>query len=187
MTHIVTRFIHAFWLGSGAFLIMVAAPAAFRAAPSPNVAADVVGAMLTRWHYIGLAAPLALLALDWRRARMHVLAIVFIAVILAAAQAVVDLRIRKIRASTSVPISQLARQDPVRRHFGMLHGVSSLLLLGQVVCAGAALAMDKDYRRGAPVSTRITPLPSLPDRAGGLDSPDRPAAPESALHSPPPQ
>jgi hypothetical protein len=143
-THVLTRFIHAFWLGSGAFLIAVAAPAAFRAAPNSSVAAAIVGAMLTRWHYIALAAPLALLILDWRRARVHVLAIVFVAVVLAAAQAIVDLRIRTIRAESPVPMSSLSRQDPVRRHFGMLHGISSMLLLAQVIAAGAALAMDKE-------------------------------------------
>jgi hypothetical protein len=163
-TQILTRFIHALWLGSGAFLMLIAAPAAFRAAPNSTVAANVVGAMLGRWHYLALAAPIALLLLDWRRARTHVLAVVFLAVILAAAQVSADLRIRSIRESSDVPISTLSRQDPLRRQFGMLHGVSSLLLLAQVVCAGVALAMDKDaYVRSsqhAPV-TAPSPEPSL--------------------------
>lgn len=59
----IARFVHAIWLGSGIFLIL-AAQAAFRAAPNATAAADVVGAMLSRWHYIALAAPLALLALE---------------------------------------------------------------------------------------------------------------------------
>ena len=143
-TQVLTRFIHAFWLGSGVFLIAVAAPAAFRAAPNATAAADVVGAMLAKWHYIALAAPLALLFLDWKRARVSVLVIVFIAILLAAVQVVVDLRIRTIRARSSVPISELSRTDPVRRQFGMLHGLSSLLLLAQVFAAAAALAVDKD-------------------------------------------
>lgn len=147
MTHIVTRFVHALWLGSGAFLIVIAAPAAFRATHNPTTAADVVGAMLTGWHYIGLAAPLALLALEWRRARVHVLVIVFIAVLFAAGQAMIDLRIRKIRAASPVPISELSRQDPLRRKFQKLHGVSAFFLIAQVICAGAALGLDTDYRR----------------------------------------
>ena len=140
---IFTRLIHAFWLGSGAFLIAVAAPSAFKAAGNPTAAANVVGAMLNRWHYIALIAPLLLLALEWRRARVLVLSIIFIAVILAAAQAMVDLRIRSIRAKSAIPISELSRQDPIRRQFGMLHGISSLLLLGQVIAAGVAIAVDK--------------------------------------------
>ena len=146
MTHVVTRFVHALWFGSGVFLI-IAAWAAFKTAHNPTSAADFVGAMLTRWHYIGLAAPLALLALEWRRARLHVLVIVFIAVVFAAGEAMVDLRIRKIRAASPVPITELSRQDPLRKQFGRLHGLSTVLLLAQVLCAGAALGLDTDYRR----------------------------------------
>ncbi len=142
--HLIARFIHAIWLGSGLFLIAVAAPAAFRAAPSTTIAADIVGVMLARWHYIGLIAPLLLLILDWRRGRAYVLAIVFVAIVLAAGQAATDLRIRSIRASSPVPISELSNVNPIRRQFGRMHGISSLLLLMQVVAAGAALAMDRE-------------------------------------------
>ncbi|MBK5260142.1 MAG: hypothetical protein JJE51_11155 [Thermoanaerobaculia bacterium] len=148
-TQVLTRFIHALWLGSGAFLMLIAAPAAFRAAPNSTAAANVVGAMLGRWHYLAIAAPLVLLILDWRRARTHVLVVVFIALLFAAAQIGADMRIRSIRQSSDVPISSLSRQDPLRRQFGMMHGISSLLLLAQVLCAGVALAMDNDAYRGA--------------------------------------
>jgi hypothetical protein len=142
--HLMARFVHAIWLGSGVFLIAIAAPAAFRAAPSSTVAADIVGAMLTRWHYLGLGAPLLLLFLDWRRGRVYVLAIVFVGILLAAAQAATDLRIRTIRVQSAVPISDLLPEDPMRQQFGRLHGLSSLLLLMQVIAAGVALAMDRD-------------------------------------------
>ena len=142
--HLVARFVHAIWLGSGLFLIAVAAPAAFKAAPNSTVAADLVGAMLARWHYIGLGAPLILLFLDWRRGRVAVLAIVFVAIVFAAGQVFCDLRIRAIRAKSPVPITELSREDPLRRQFGRLHGISTLLLMMQVVAAGAALAMDRE-------------------------------------------
>jgi len=138
---LIARFVHSIWLGSGVFLIL-AAQAAFRAAPNSTVAADVVGAMLGRWHYIALAAPIALLALEWRRARSAVLIVIFAGVVLAAAQAMVDLRIRSIRASSAIPMSDLSRQDPLRRQFGRLHGFSMLLLLMQVIAAGVALGID---------------------------------------------
>ena len=99
--------------------------------------------MLSRWHYIALAAPLILLALEWRRARVVVLSIIFAAVVLAAAQAMIDLRIRTVRAKSPIPISELSREDPIRRQFGLLHGVSSLLLLGQVVAAAAAIVIHE--------------------------------------------
>ena len=143
-SHLFARFVHALWLGSGVFLIAVAAPAAFRAAPNSAIAGDVVGAMLSRWHYIALAAPLLLLFLDWRRGRVHVLAIVFVAIVFAAAQGMVDLKIRSMRASSPIPIGELDREDPLRRAFGRLHGLSSLLMLAQVVCAAVALGLDRE-------------------------------------------
>ena len=149
--HLIARYVHAIWLGSGLFLIAIAAPAAFRGAPNSTVAEDVVGIMLSRWHYLALGAPLLLLVLDWRRGRVYVLSVVFVGILLAAAQAATDLRIRSLRASSTVPISELSSEDPVRRQFGRLHGVSSLLLLMQVIAAGVALAMDREaYPRPEP-------------------------------------
>jgi hypothetical protein len=132
--------IGALWLGS-AFFLMLAASAAFRAAPNSTVAADVVGAMLNRWHYIALAAPLALFALELRNARKVVLVVLFLAIVLAAAQAFVDLRIRTIRTSSPIPVSELAKDDPVRRQFGALHGISMLLLLLQAISAAVVVAV----------------------------------------------
>ncbi|HEX6159986.1 MAG TPA: hypothetical protein VF111_07455, partial [Thermoanaerobaculia bacterium] len=105
------RLIAALWAGSG-FFLMLAASAAFRTAPNPTAAADVVGAMLNRWHYIALAAPLALFALELRRARAWVMVVLFVAIVLAAAQAMADLRIRTIRMNSVVPISSLQRTNP---------------------------------------------------------------------------
>ena len=118
---------------------MLAASAAFRVAPNPTAAADVVGAMLSRWHYIALVAPLVLFALELRNVRRAVLIVVFAALVLAAAQAIVDLRIRTIRLTAPVPISSLDRNDPVRKQFGALHGVSMLLLLLQTLAAAAVV------------------------------------------------
>lgn len=162
--HLIARYVHAIWLGSGLFLIAVAAPAAFRGAPNSTIAADVVGIMLSRWHYLALGAPLLLLFLDWRRGRVYVLAIVFVGILLAAGQAVTDLKIRSIRAASPVPISDLSREDPVRRQFGRLHGISSLLLLMQVIAAGVALAMDREAYPSPPV---IPSVSEGPGRAEG--------------------
>jgi hypothetical protein len=130
------------WLGSAVFVIL-AALAAFRALTTPTDAANVVGAILTRWHYIALLAPLALLALEWRRARPLILGLLFAAILLASAQALVDTRIRAMRMESVVPISALPRADPLRRRFGALHGFSSLLLVLQVIVAAAAIVADE--------------------------------------------
>jgi MbtH protein len=127
------------WLGSAVFL-MLAASAAFRSSPNATVAADVVGAMLARWHYIALGAPLVLFALELRHARKLVLIVVFIAILIAAAQSLVDLRIRAIRRQSLTPISELDRSDPLRRRFGALHGVSMMLLLLQTIAAVTVVA-----------------------------------------------
>jgi hypothetical protein len=135
----VTRLIQALWLGSGAFLILTAS-AAFSAASNTTDAANVVGAVLTRWHYIALLAPLLLLFLEWRRSRPVMLVILFIAIVLASFQSLLDTRIRIMRGDSIIPISSLPHDDPVRQRFGMLHGMSTLFLIGQVIVAGAAVA-----------------------------------------------
>jgi hypothetical protein len=135
----VPRLVAALWFGSAAF-ILISAAAVFRAAGEPSVAANVVGAILGRWHYIALGAPVLLVAYEWKRARASVIALLFAAVLFAAVQGIVDIRIRAIRAESAVPISSLDRNDPVRRRFGVYHGLSSVLLLLQAVVAGVHIA-----------------------------------------------
>ncbi len=141
---------------------MLAASAAFRAAGSPVIAADVVGSMLTRWHYISLAAPLALFAIELRNVRRVILIVIFSALMLAALQSFVDLRIRMIRNASVVPVSELDRGDPVRRRFGMLHGVSMMLLALQAVAAGVVVAA-REKRKESVVMTSFDPESELED------------------------
>ena len=125
---------------------MLAASAAFRVAPNATVAADVVGALLARWHYIAILAPLALFALELRRVRRLVLILIFAGLVLAAAQALVDLRIRAMRTTAPVPISSLDRDHPVRKRFGALHGASMLLLVLQALAAAGVVAGREEGR-----------------------------------------
>ena len=71
---------------------------------------------------------------------MVLLVILFIAILLASFQALLDTRIRVMRNESYVAISSLPQEDPVRRQFGILHGLSQLFLMGQVIAAGAAVA-----------------------------------------------
>jgi hypothetical protein len=96
--------------------------------------------MLTPWHYIAIGAPLLLLLL--KGGSRFSMALLFVALLLSASEAVIDVRIRAIRNESAQPISSLRRDDPVRRRFGLLHGVSSLLLLGQVVIAAVVVARN---------------------------------------------
>jgi hypothetical protein len=140
----VQRLIAALWFGGGVFLVAIAAPAAFRSEPNAAAAANVVGSMLTRWHYVALIVPLVLLAFQWRRPRGWLVVTLFLAIILASAQAILDTRIRTMRLQSPVAISSLAREHPLRRRFGLLHGASTLLLLAQVIVAGVATAADTE-------------------------------------------
>lgn len=132
------RLISAIWLGAGVFL-MLAAPAVFKVAPNPTVAADVVGAMLARWHYIALLAPILLFALLLKRAKPVILGVLVAALLFALVQIVIDLKIRAIRQSTPVPIGALDRRDPIRRRFGALHGASMLLAVLETIAAAAVV------------------------------------------------
>lgn len=173
------RLIAALWFGSAVFL-MLSSSAAFRAAGNATTAADVVGSMLTRWHYIALGAPLVLFALELRRLRRTILIVLFIAIMLAAVQSFVDLRIRAIRAQSAIPVSQLSPQDPVRRSFGALHGASMALLLMQALAAAIVVAakskreeplrIDKVEPESAAPQARVEdrPVPvSEPEETGG--------------------
>ena len=142
------RLIQGLWFGSAAFLL-IAASAAFRAASSPTEAADVVGALLTRWHYISLFAPLTLMLMEWRRSRPAILLTLFLAIVLASGGAILDTRIRVLRIESAFPMNERSHDDPVRRRFGMMHGLSSAMLLLELLLAGATIAMDDDRERAA--------------------------------------
>lgn len=139
----ITRLVQALWFGTAAFLL-IAAAAAFRAASSPSEAANVVGAMLTRWHYISLFAPLTLMMLEWRRSRPAILLTLFVAIVLASGGAILDTRIRAMRLESAFPISERSREDPIRQRFGMMHGLSSALLLLELLLAGTTIAIDDE-------------------------------------------
>jgi hypothetical protein len=141
---------------------MLAASAAFRAAPNATVAADVVGVMLARWHYIALAAPIALFFIELARLRRLVIVVAFASLLLAATQSVVDLRIREIRFNSPIPISSLDATNPVRRRFGALHGMSMLLLLAQTLAA-AIVVMAGEKR----ITEEPVPKPQGSETAPG--------------------
>ena len=139
-----SRLIAALWLGGGAVLLAIAAPAAFRGAGDPTHAASIVGDMLGQWRYLAIGAPVLLLIISAvRRGRRGPMILVALALLLAFAQMAVDAQIHKIRLQSSVPISSLEKSDPVRRHFGMLHGASSGLMLLQLIAAAAVVWIEE--------------------------------------------
>lgn len=141
-----TTMLYAIWIGAGLTIALIAAPAAFEAAPSRTIAASVVGAMLARWHYIALAVPAILLVAEWRRGltSTRLVVLLSLALLLGSAQAFADLEIRNIRESSIVPVSELPAASAVRRRFGMLHGVSTSIMLLQIVAAMGAAWPEKN-------------------------------------------
>lgn len=145
--HALRNLILALWLGGGAALIAIATPAAFKASPTPTAAADVVGAMLARWHYIEILAPVILLvvALIRNRPRQGIrIALLATAILLGSIQIGLDLHIRSIRENSPIPISLLSRDHPTRLRFGLFHGLSSLAMLLQVVSAAGVVFVDEE-------------------------------------------
>lgn len=142
---VLERILLALWLGGGVF-VAIAAPAAFATAPTRVVAANVVGAMLMRWHYIAIIAPLALLVLEIRRAKTSTARVVLLslALVFASLEAFADLRIRALRQSAPMTmVEMMAPRD--RAKFRMLHGLSSSLLLLQIAMGvGVAVAKPEE-------------------------------------------
>ena len=86
-----------------------------------RVAAYVALALSTRFVHGSLAAPLALGAL-------------FVV------ETFIDRHLRKLRAQIGGSTEGLDPKDPRRKQFGLLHGVSVLLLMAQTLVAAVALA-----------------------------------------------
>ena len=168
----ISLMLYAVWIGSGLTIALIAAPAAFEAAPSRTIAAAVVGAMLERWHYIALAIPAILLVGEWRRGleNTRIVTLLSLALLLGSAQAFADLEIRRIRDSSIVPVSDLPAESAVRRRFGELHGASTVIMLVQIATAmGAAWpARTKAESGGRDLLSGGAPAP--PDVLPGDDN-----------------
>jgi len=132
------------WLGSIFFFAVAVAPALFRTLPSAE-SASVVGRLIPFLDVFGLIAGpvlvgLAVAAEGRPRGRTAVRACLLLAMSLLAlvSLAVITPMMEGLRAQAG-SISALAPDDPVRRQFGMLHGVSSLVMLGEALCGLVAL------------------------------------------------
>jgi len=142
------------WFGGSLFLALIAAPATFKVSPSREVAANNVGAMLTRWRWVAIGAPLLLLAGTLTagagdlpaatRPRRLQSVLLTSALVLALAQSGVDRIIHGMRASSPTPISHLSPSDPYRQRFGRLHGASAFLMMaGTLLAGGVIIARDR--------------------------------------------
>ena len=115
----------AIWLGGG-LAVLYGTRGIFSAAESPEQAGHFAGAVLRSFRFLQLAALVAWFV-SLRAAHVaSTLAALFTVVAFP-----VDARLHRMRAFDPT--------DPRRKSFGPLHGVSVLLLIGQVVAAAVGL------------------------------------------------
>jgi putative copper export protein len=149
LVHYVFLFALALWVGGGAAISFIVAPAVFERAGSRRLAGEIVGQVLRRFDiYVLVAGPLALLlgALEMAgtvgAARTLTLQLGLVAGMVGLAlysRFALTPEIRKLRDQLGDQIDQIPREDPRRRAFGRLHGFSVLCLLGEILLGALAM------------------------------------------------
>jgi len=146
----------AIWFGGSLFIVIIAAPVVFQRAPTREAAGSVVGGMLQQWYWVSMAVPVILIAAALSQdfssvsSRRAPLLLLTAALVFSLCRFVVDGRIHAIRDASPVPVSSLSAADPLRKRFGRLHGMSSLLLLAETATAGALIAISANEREPRP-------------------------------------
>jgi hypothetical protein len=131
----------AIWAAGGASTFL-ATSAIFARAENRKQAGDFAGAVLRRSLWFRLSAValqiVALLLGAGGVANWFALG----AAVLTAAESSVQQAVRRIRRELGGSVDALAADDPRRRRFAALHGISMLLLLGQVVLGTIGLIVQ---------------------------------------------
>lgn len=145
------------WVGGIAFLAFVEAPVAFHVLPSTELAGNVVGASLTKLHWMGIVSGLVFLtgsvALGYAanyRLRLFAAANLLVIVMLcltAISQFLVTPAMRKIRTQLVSPDFQSSQID-LEYRFQRLHHWSERLEGGVLLCGIAVVFLTA--RRGNP-------------------------------------
>jgi hypothetical protein len=132
------------WLGAALIVGFVVAPHAFAVFPTRVAAGDFVGGILRILDGAAIAAGLTAaggsVLRPGRFGRVRA-GLGWTLAVVGVASLGMDAQLAMIRASLG-PIDALPADDPGRRHFGMLHGLSMLILLIGMMAATASLALD---------------------------------------------
>lgn len=132
------------WLGAAGIVAFGVAPAAFEALPTRSAAGTFVGGVL-RIVYAGavIAGIVGAAVVGRRRGKRQPLRLALAGVIAVggAAGLAMAAKIASLRAELG-PIDALPPDDPGRRTFGALHGISVVVLLVGMVAALAAIALE---------------------------------------------
>ena len=151
LVHFVSLFALALWVGGGAAISFIAAPAVFEHAGSRQLAGSIVGHILRRFDtYAFAAGPIALLAILVEMAgtvggsRTLTLKLALVAAMLGLAvysRFALTPEIRRLRDELG-EIDQVPKEDPRRQAFGRLHGFSVLCLLAEILLGAFAIALS---------------------------------------------
>jgi hypothetical protein len=147
----------ALWVGGLAVLASVSAPVLFEVlvaqdpASGPEMAGRIFGVMFGRFQYVswGLAA-LVVLSLGARAALgprprrfgLRTWSVLAMLVASLATVLVITPRIDRIRTSVAGSITALGSEDPRRRDFGRLHGLSTGLMIATLLIGAGLLWME---------------------------------------------
>ncbi len=127
------------WLGGGIGTLL-STRAVFRHASGTPLAGQIAAEALRSlarliWVSTLLLAGAAALGMRGRPLSAWLCALA----LFAAGELVVTPTLRRMREAMGGSTENVPKEDPRRKRFGALHGVSMLLLLGQLVCAAAGL------------------------------------------------
>ena len=155
MLHSTHRLLLVAFLGAIALFATTVTPALFATVP-PSTAARVVGRVLPVLDGAGLLLGLGAVTLGatGRSGRAAVVLGAVLAALAAASLFLVTPEIASIRRATADTLSHLPPTDPLRRRFGMLHGLSTVLFGLQAVMAVALVALRPERGRSTNRSGR---------------------------------
>ena len=133
------------WTGALLFFGAVVTPTLFRVL-TPAQSAAVVRPLIGILDRFSLVAGPLLVILAWvaegrpdRRAKVRAGLLLGMAAWAGISAFVVSPRLAALRERAGEGISSLAAEDPLRKQFGALHGVSSTLMLGELLLGLAAV------------------------------------------------
>jgi hypothetical protein len=130
----------ALWFGGGVATFL-ATSSVFARAPDRKLAGDLAGAILARTGTFRTAAIVVLVVAHVLGARGPANIAGGACVLLQIVALLADAATRRARLEAGGSIDSLPPGDPRRRRFAALHGVAMLLLLLQVLAAGAGLLL----------------------------------------------
>ena len=138
----------ALWVGGGVAITFLVAPVAFERLPTRAKAGELVGGVLRRFdRLVLLCVVLAGASVAHRcvtatspAAMLQAALVALMAGLALLSQTAITPAIARLRAAMG-DVDAVPKEDPRRREFGKLHGVSILLLLAQLLLGAFAMAL----------------------------------------------